>query len=99
MSTDTPDLSPLSERDLAIIETEAIYLPDLEARPFLQFFPFAELNGDITNWFAPNLAAVKALCNAAGFRSVEVSSDYPPPGAGASGSAPCNYRLTVHARR
>jgi tRNA (mo5U34)-methyltransferase len=57
-------------REVAVIETEAIEVPGLE-RPLCEFFPFDELESDPSNWWAPNLAALEALCRAAGFGRVE----------------------------
>ncbi len=59
-------------RGMAVIETEAVELPGYEDRPRCEFFPFDELAGDITNWWSPNQHALKGMCQAAGFRKVEI---------------------------
>jgi tRNA (mo5U34)-methyltransferase len=41
-------------------------------RPAMAFYPEAELNWDPTNWWGPNVSAVKAMLQVAGFRRVEV---------------------------
>lgn len=46
----------LSERD-----------EELGVVPLMQFYPRASLNGDFTNWWAPNAACLRALLDAAGF--------------------------------
>jgi tRNA (mo5U34)-methyltransferase len=44
--------------------------------PALAFYPGEELDGDPTNWFGPNIVAVKAMLAGLGFRTVEVVSRY-----------------------
>jgi hypothetical protein len=39
-----------------------------ESRPLFSFYPFNELGGDPTNWFAPNLSAVIAMFKSCGFQ-------------------------------
>lgn len=85
--------------DLAIIESEMAYAPHLEDTPMCQFFERDEHRGDWSNWWCPNMAAVTAMCRAAGFRSAEAVCGPPseyltlPPG-----TAPTHYRGIVHAR-
>jgi tRNA (mo5U34)-methyltransferase len=57
---------------LAIIETETDML--WMRRPALGFYPGAELNDDPSNWFAPNIAALRGLVSAAGFSRALVHS-------------------------
>jgi tRNA (mo5U34)-methyltransferase len=57
--------------EVAIIETAGISSSGNEEQPALMFFPGDELLGDPTNWFAPNEAAVVAMCRAAGFSKIE----------------------------
>lgn len=57
---------------LAIIETETDML--WKRRPALGFYPGAELNGDSTNWFGPNIPALLGMAAAAGFSRSEVRS-------------------------
>lgn len=56
---------------LCIVETEAVEIPGTGTRAFCEFFPGQELNGDASNWWAPNAAALTGLCRAAGFARVE----------------------------
>jgi tRNA (mo5U34)-methyltransferase len=91
----------LFTRNTAIIETEAVYIHGMENRPLLEFFPNDELNHDPSNWFAPNLAAVRGMCVSAGFRDFQVTAGFPEdwlkedmvPG------TLRRYRLTGHARK
>jgi tRNA (mo5U34)-methyltransferase len=53
---------------LLIVET-AVDLLNVE-RPAMAFYPMAELNGDPTNWWAPNLACLTQMLRACGFREV-----------------------------
>jgi tRNA (mo5U34)-methyltransferase len=59
-------------REVAIIETEAVFLPGLEDHAFCEFFEKRELLDDPTNWWAPNEKALIGMCRAAGFRHVTV---------------------------
>ena len=59
-------------RELAVIETQASELPGFRRQSFVQFFSPGELNNDPSNWWAPNMSALVALCKAAGFREVRV---------------------------
>ena len=61
--------------DLLILETHADFLG--VARPAIAFYPGSELNGDPTNWHGPNVAALRGMLRAVGFRAVEVV--YCPP--------------------
>ncbi|MBA2671021.1 MAG: DUF1698 domain-containing protein [Gemmatimonadetes bacterium] len=56
----------------AIIETEAVAFPGFEDRAVCEFFPADELNGDSSNWWAPNEKALVGMCRAAGFREIRV---------------------------
>jgi tRNA (mo5U34)-methyltransferase len=64
-------------REVAIIETEAIFLPGLEDRALCEFFEKAELNCDATNWWAPNEKALVGMCMAAGFHHVTITPTAP----------------------
>lgn len=59
-------------RELAIIETEAIVGPGYEHHAMCEFFEGAELNNDVSNWWAPNHKALAGMCRAAGFKRVEL---------------------------
>jgi tRNA (mo5U34)-methyltransferase len=85
-------------RELAIIETEAIAIPGRERRAFWEFFPSDELDGDVTNWWAPNDRALEGMCLAAGFRRMDVIAGPPAGGKEAVQSADViRYRAVVHA--
>lgn len=58
--------------EVAVIETEAVWIPGFEEQPLSTFFPGDELARDFGNWYAPNAAALVAWCRAAGFRRVDV---------------------------
>ena len=64
-------------RELAVIETAVMVLVDLAERPLWDFFPEDQLNGDPSNWWAPNVAGLVGACRAAGFSSVEVIAQPP----------------------
>jgi tRNA (mo5U34)-methyltransferase len=81
-------------KELAIIETEAVALPAYEESPMFEFYPEAELNHDVGNWWGPNLAGVHAICRAAGFAEATTIRGAPP-----EAEAPVHYRAIVHARK
>jgi tRNA (mo5U34)-methyltransferase len=62
-------------RDLLILETQADFLN--VARPAIAFYADSELNGDPSNWHGPNVAALRGMLRAVGFRIVKVV--YCPP--------------------
>ena len=43
-------------------------------RPAMAFYPGNELGGDPTNWFAPNLPALKGMLETVGFRRIAIVS-------------------------
>jgi tRNA (mo5U34)-methyltransferase len=85
-------------REMAIIETHAIYIPGHEDIALLEFYENEKLNKDATNHFGFNAAALGGLCRQAGFRSVKITSPYPPELIDTSGFGKRSmYRLTVQA--
>lgn len=66
-------------KEVAIIETEAAVFRNLEHVALCEFFESNELNGDVSNWWAPNEKALIGLCRAAGFKRVEVVVSAPSP--------------------
>jgi tRNA (mo5U34)-methyltransferase len=64
--------------DMAVIETEGLYMPDHPEDPLLRFYPGGELNGDFGNWFVPSSTALVGMCTVAGFRDVEIRLGPPP---------------------
>lgn len=64
-------------KELAIIETEAALFPNFEHHALCEFFESNELNGDVSNWWAPNEKALTGMCRAAGFSRVEVVAAAP----------------------
>jgi tRNA (mo5U34)-methyltransferase len=62
-------------KKLAIIET-VVDLSHMK-RPAMAFYPGGQLNGDTSNWWGPNEAAVHALLKTAGFSHVETVSKDP----------------------
>jgi tRNA (mo5U34)-methyltransferase len=80
-------------REVAVIETAGIHVPRQEDVALLEFYESDELNGDASNWWAPNLLGLTKLCRAAGFREVKPVA-WRQDG---SGDAIERYRLTVHA--
>jgi tRNA (mo5U34)-methyltransferase len=63
--------------DLLVVETHADLL-DLR-RPAMAMYPGAELAGDASNWWGPNLAALKAMLREEGFARVDVVHREPRP--------------------
>ena len=62
-------------RDYLIVET----VVDLVGfrRPAMAFYPGRELNNDPTNWWGPNLPAVRGMLESLGFREVIVPTPLP----------------------
>jgi tRNA (mo5U34)-methyltransferase len=83
-------------KELAIIETEAALFRGFDQHALCEFFPSNELNGDVSNWWAPNEKALAGLCRAAGFSRVE-SVVGPPPVAETDRPPVTRYRSVVHA--
>lgn len=80
-------------RELAVIETAAIEVPDQEERSILELTAQDEVNNDSTNWWFPNERAMHDLLRTAGFTSVRTVAQSPrTPRGGVS-----DYRLTLHA--
>lgn len=75
---------------LAIVETEALTIPEHETEPYWRFYPRAELNHDVSNWWVPNLAGLVGGLESAGFSDVRVVR-----GPTAHG----HYRAVVHATK
>jgi hypothetical protein len=82
-------------RELAVVETEAVAIAGHEHEALWRFFPGAELEGDVSNWWAPNLTALTGALNAAGFPRVEVRQG--PPASPSAGIE--RFRAVVHAYR
>jgi tRNA (mo5U34)-methyltransferase len=82
--------------ELAVIETEAIVVRAAPDESLVEFFPGAELNNDVSNWWSPSEAALHGMCRAAGF--VDARTIHRGPGY--EGDAPvCRYRAVVHATK
>jgi tRNA (mo5U34)-methyltransferase len=58
--------------EVAIIETEAVVFPGYEHLAVCEFFESNELNGDVSNWWAPNEKALIGMCRASGFKRVDI---------------------------
>jgi tRNA (mo5U34)-methyltransferase len=91
-------------REVAVIETAAVVIPGYEHHALCEFFETSELDGDMSNWWAPNEKALVGMCRAAGFRRVEVIAGAPlvkEKGKGLFSSPPPvqvhRYRAIVHA--
>lgn len=82
--------------ELAVVETEAVVVPGHEDDALWRFFPAAELNGDVSNWWAPNLTALLGALRAAGFAAARAVQGPPAALLDAPGG-PHHYRLTVKA--
>jgi tRNA (mo5U34)-methyltransferase len=82
--------------EVAVIETEAVVVPGFEHEAMWRFFPGAELNGDVSNWWAPNMAALVGAVQAAGFGRVDVKLG-PARGLLDQPGGPHHFRAVVHA--
>jgi len=60
-------------REVAIVETSAIYIPRCGRPPLRLFHETDDLNADPTNWWSVTDAAMLAMCRAAGFKRVDLA--------------------------
>lgn len=70
---------------LCVIETVCAVFPGMEDRAIWEMFDADQLDGDPSNWWAPNAAGLAAACGAAGFSEVDLvarpgEDDPPNPG-------------------
>jgi len=79
----------------AVIETEAVVVPGYEHEALWRFFPGAELNGDVSNWWAPNMAALVGALAPAGFTGTEVALG-PSAALLEQPGGPHHFRAVVH---
>jgi tRNA (mo5U34)-methyltransferase len=82
-------------RGVAVIETEAMEVPGCPGFELWESYSSDQLQGDVTNWWAPNCAGLVGMCKAVGFRDVLVTRGPEPIAASARG--PQHYRLFLHA--
>ena len=82
----------------AVIETEAVVVPGYEHEALWRFFPGAELNGDVSNWWAPNMAALVGALGPAGFSRTEVALG-PSAELLEQPGGPHHFRAVVHGLR
>ena len=85
-------------RELAVVETEAVVVPEHEGDALWRFFPGAELNGDVSNWWAPNASGLLGALRAAGFAAARATLGPPAELLDAPGG-PHHYRLTAQATK
>lgn len=83
-------------KEVAVIATQAICVPGHEDHALWEFFPGAELNNDVSNWWAPNLAGLHGMCSAAGFSEIRTIAGPPEDRPDA---ALQRYSTIVHAYR
>jgi tRNA (mo5U34)-methyltransferase len=57
--------------EVAVIETEALHVQNLDDASLLQFHPGNALRHDFGNWYVPTIEALHAMCRAAGFSTVQ----------------------------
>lgn len=84
---------------LAVIQSLAMSAgPVADEHALLEFSPRSARDGDATNWYVPNIAAIDGLCRAAGFASTQAVGGFaaakPDPSGGTR-----HYRAVVQARR
>lgn len=82
----------------AIIETESVVIPTHQDEALWRFFPGAELNHDISNWWAPNMAGLVGALRSVGFSEITVVQG-PPEELLAVATAVNHYRAIVHATK
>lgn len=85
-------------RTCAVIETEAVVIPGFEHEALWRFFPGAELNADVSNWWAPNMAALVGALAPAGFDGTEVRRG-PDPALLEQPGGPHHFRAIVQGRK
>jgi tRNA (mo5U34)-methyltransferase len=66
-------------KNVAIIETHAIRVPDYDDLELCEFYSSTQLAGDPSNWWGPNLKALEGMCHAAGFSRVEIMVGHVEP--------------------
>jgi len=54
-----------------VLVVESRIIAPLSRRPFMRFYPGTELDGDPTNWWAPNRACMEAMLRDLGFRRIK----------------------------
>jgi tRNA (mo5U34)-methyltransferase len=64
-------------KEVAVIETEAVHLENLDHERLLQFHAGGEVQADFGNWYVPTIECLRALCRAAGFSSVHIVNGPP----------------------
>jgi tRNA (mo5U34)-methyltransferase len=77
--------------EVAIIRTVAVEVPRVDSAMW-EFYPEAELEGDSSNWWAPNRSALKGATTTAGFSRFVSRSQSPR-----AGDAVVRYILTAQA--
>ena len=85
--------------EIAVIETQALWLEGLEPRPLLDFFAGDDVARDFGNWYVPTIEALHAMCKGAGFTSVRTAVGPPVVSAADAVDEPrwSHYRAVVHA--
>ena len=78
-------------REMAAIRTVAVHVPNVNSAIW-EFYPGSELEGDSSNWWAPNKLALEGAIRAAGFRHVIPRSEEP-----VGGDSLSRYLLTAQA--
>jgi tRNA (mo5U34)-methyltransferase len=94
-------------REVAVIETAAIWMPSAAGVPLVRFLAGSELNRDFGNWYQPNIEGLEALAIAAGFSRTHVVQGPPVPPPETSRRrgrhepvkdlTPRDYRAIIHA--
>ena len=83
-------------RDVAVIESEAIWLSGRPRRPLWQFVNAAHTHDDPTFWWIPTVEGLQQMCDAAGFSRTEIVAG--PPKRSRLWRRPSpHYRVVVHA--
>jgi tRNA (mo5U34)-methyltransferase len=80
-------------KEVAIVESEAAEFPGAGDHALFEFFESNELQGDVSNWWAPNEKGLAGICRAAGFRNVDVITGSPLRATEATASRPLGAKL------
>jgi tRNA (mo5U34)-methyltransferase len=81
---------------VAVIETEALLLPNRQPLPLLEFTAGCYRGYDYSNWFAPTIEALHELCRAAGFSTVTTLIGPPSPPSAADVPQTAGQRSEIH---
>lgn len=83
-------------KDHLIVETHGKHTPGCETMPMFEFFGGAQVNQDVTTWWAPNETGLRDMLLACGFSRVEITAGTTQLTADQL-TRPQHYRIWAHA--